>query len=83
MLMKYILAILGIILIAVVCAFAIIGALWVFSEKPEDDEPTVKDLERAAKIQKYLDGMATAEPMVFSPVPKRKQRKHPKTMKTK
>lgn len=38
MLMKYILAILGFVLIAVVCAFAIIGAFWMFSRKPEDDD---------------------------------------------
>lgn len=36
--MKIALAIIGIILIAVVCAFAVIGALWVFSDKPDDDD---------------------------------------------
>ena len=36
--MKYILAILGFVLIAVVCAFAVIGALLVFSDKPDDDD---------------------------------------------
>lgn len=36
--MKYILAALGILLIAVVCAFALIGAIWVFGSKPDDDD---------------------------------------------